>query len=234
MHRILQGRHAGLLAATLVVLLLPPAAGPAAHAAAEAAARAVDAPGRPGAGTGAQARVPTELPARPTASAAAVTDAFVVRSWRPPAVAPAPAVRREVPRQPVPAVVRAPPYAYLGRLDDDGGITVFLDHGGSVLAARPGAALDGGFRLASAEPPVVVHESSGTQFALAAREDSVDAAYTASPAAFLRREPVMLDARAPAAPAGASSLEEIEAAVTAALASPLPAVVVPSAFPLGR
>lgn len=67
-------------------------------------------------------------------------DAFQPRNWLPPAPGPRPT--------PVARPMAPPlPFAYLGRIEDDGAITVYLRRGEDVILARQKTAIDSAYLL---------------------------------------------------------------------------------------
>lgn len=91
-----------------------------------------------GTGDAAPPALPRDLARTPLA--AEVPDAFAARSWRP----PPPPARAAAPSAPV-----APPlpFAYIGKLLDEGATTVFLARGAQNLAVKLGETIDGQYRL---------------------------------------------------------------------------------------
>jgi len=67
-------------------------------------------------------------------------DAFQPRSWQPPAPPPksAPAAKPVAPPL---------PFAYLGRIEEDGATTIYLRRGEDVVLAQPHKAIDSTYRL---------------------------------------------------------------------------------------
>lgn len=97
--------------------------------------------------------IPERLQARQPE--ATVEDAFPVKSWAPPPPPPPPKVvpKRAVvippPPPPPPPKPTAPPlpYKYLGRFEDRGVATIFLEAGDRNFLVKPGDTLDGNYRL---------------------------------------------------------------------------------------
>lgn len=79
------------------------------------------------------------------ACAVAAANLFPAQSWQPPP-APPPAKRVEAPKAP------PLPFAYLGQMEEDQGIALFLAHGQRTLVVRAGDSIDGGYRVDSITP----------------------------------------------------------------------------------
>jgi hypothetical protein len=100
--------------------------------------------------------VPAAMPARDKLDGTLANDPFT--SWQPPAPKAPPAVVAVVappppPGPPPPPPLPALPYRYLGALDEKGAPSaVFLVLGTTLLTAKAGDTLEGGFRLDSISP----------------------------------------------------------------------------------
>lgn len=79
-------------------------------------------------------------------------DPFAPRGWQlPPPPAPTPVAVAAVPAVPVapPAPVGPPPlpYKFMGAMNDDGNIVIYLSRGDQALVARGGETLDGTYKV---------------------------------------------------------------------------------------
>jgi hypothetical protein len=79
-------------------------------------------------------------------------DAFQTRNWQPPPAPPKPAPIVKPSAPPL-------PFAYLGRIEENGATTVYLRRGEDVVLAQPQKAIDANYRLeeAGAERLVFVY-----------------------------------------------------------------------------
>lgn len=85
----------------------------------------------------------------PPACPAAVANLFPVQSWLPPPPPPPP-------RKPDPPMAPPLPFKYLGQLQEDQGIVLFLEHGKLALVARAGETLAGNWRIEKITPTQAV------------------------------------------------------------------------------
>lgn len=83
-----------------------------------------------------------DLPACP----AAVANLFPVQTWQPPPPPTPP------PRKPEPPKAPPLPFKYLGQLQEDRGIVLFLEHGKLTLVARAGETVAGNWRIEKIMP----------------------------------------------------------------------------------
>ncbi len=86
-----------------------------------------------------------EPPACPAAA-----NLFPVQSWQPPPPPPPP------PRKPEPPRAPPLPFKYLGQLQEDRGIVLFLEHGMLTLVARAGETVAGSWRIEKITPTQAV------------------------------------------------------------------------------
>ncbi len=86
----------------------------------------------------------------PPACPAAAANLFPVQSWQPPPPPPPP------PRKPEPPAAPPLPFKYLGQLQEDRGIVLFLEHGKLTLVARAGETVAGSWRIESITPTQAV------------------------------------------------------------------------------
>lgn len=95
-------------------------------------------------------------------------DPFAPRNWQPPAPpAPPPAptaVAAVLNSEPTaPAGPPPLPFQYMGRMNDDGNIVVYLSHGDQIFLAKPGELLEGTYKVieTSALQVALLHVPSG-------------------------------------------------------------------------
>jgi hypothetical protein len=105
-----------------------------------------------------QHRLPLEL-LGPREYAEPDGSAFKSESWKPPA--PPPAAQRSPAQQATPPAPPAPsapplPFAYLGRIEEDGETRVFLSQQDRNYVAQAGDVLEGAYRLEEIKPGEVV------------------------------------------------------------------------------
>lgn len=75
---------------------------------------------------------------------------------RPPQPVTARAARQVTAPAPPPRPVAPPlPYTYMGRITEQGQLSVFLTRNGKPYVARPGAVLDGKYRVDAIDPPLL-------------------------------------------------------------------------------
>jgi hypothetical protein len=86
----------------------------------------------------------------PSTCPAAVANLFPVQSWQPPPPPPPP------PRKPEPPKAPPLPFKYLGQLQEDRGIVLFLEHGKLTLVARAGETVAGNWRIEKITPTQAV------------------------------------------------------------------------------
>ena len=86
----------------------------------------------------------------PSACPAAVANLFPVQSWQPPPPPPPP------PRKPEPPMAPPLPFKYLGQLQEEQGIVLFLEHGKLALVARAGETVAGSWRIEKITPTQAV------------------------------------------------------------------------------
>jgi hypothetical protein len=76
-------------------------------------------------------------------------DAFQPRNWQPPPAPPKPAPAAKPVAPPL-------PFAYVGRMEEAGAVTVYLRRGEEVVIAQPQKAIDGAYRLEQVAPDRLV------------------------------------------------------------------------------
>jgi hypothetical protein len=147
--------YGGLLATVLAAVLAPPPddSAPQPVTATSAAGEAVESR----AAASSPDRAPVTVALRPQPRKALQGDPRdLFHIARPPQAVAAPVAGQTAATAPPPRPVAPPlPYTYMGRITEQGQLSVFLTRNGKPYVARPGAVLDGQYRVDAIEPPLL-------------------------------------------------------------------------------